>query len=93
MAKERMVTRTVTTNIFEVMTCNVETAEARVIEFKIGPIPANSDALKELKKVYETENLKLCAIVGHNEETVLYGMPESFFIEHATVLPNKVKAE
>lgn len=47
----------------------------------------NSDAMKILKKAYETDTLKLCAITEHTSETLLYGMPEEDFIANAKILP------
>lgn len=87
MARQRMVTRTVEVNTYSVMTCNTETAEVRIIDFTLGVIPMSADPMKLLKKAYETETLKLCAIQSHNTETLLYGMPEEDFIAHAKILP------
>ena len=87
MARERMVTRTVEVNTYSVMTCNVDTAEAGVMDFKCGMIPQSVEPLKHLKKLYETDTLKLVAIVSRETETVLYGMPEKEFIAAAKILP------
>lgn len=87
MARVRMVTRTVEVNTFTVMTCNTETAEVQNIDFTMGAIPDNADVMKLLKKQYESETLKLCAIVNQKSETLLYGMTEEKFIELATVMP------
>lgn len=93
MARMRMVTRTVEVNTYSVMTCNTETAEVRTIDFKVGIIPQSIEPMKYLKKQYETETLKLCAITSHTVETILYGMPEDEFIKNATVLPPRTAAE
>ena len=93
MARTRMVTRTVEVNTYSVMTCNTETAEVRTIDFKVGVIPQSIEPMKYLKKQYETETLKLCAITSHTVETILYGMPEDEFIKNATVLPPRTTAE
>lgn len=93
MARMRMVTRTVEVNTYSVMTCNTETAEVRTIDFKVGVIPQSIDPMKYLKKQYETETLKLCAITSHTVETILYGMPEDEFIKNASVLPPRTTAE
>lgn len=93
MARMRMVTRTVEVNTYSVITCNTETAEVRTIDFKVGVIPQSIEPMKYLKKQYETETLKLCAITSHTVETILYGMPEDEFIKNATVLPPRTKAE
>ena len=88
MARERMVTRTVEVNTFEVMTVNVETADVQIREFKIGgEYDKTKDALALLKKQYEIETLKLVSVTNHSVETVLYGMPERMFIEFSEVLP------
>ena len=93
MARMRMVTRTVEVNTYSVMTCNTETAEVRTIEFKVGVIPQSIEPMRYLKKQYETETLKLCAITSHTVETILYGMPEDEFIKNASVLPPRTTAE
>ena len=86
MAKERMVTRTIEVTTYSVMTLNIETAEPRVIDYKItGTV--NADPLKHLKKLYETDTLKLVTITGEAHETALYGMTEQDFIRLAEVLP------
>ena len=88
MARERMVTRTVEVNTFEVMTVNVETADVQIRELKLGgEYDKKKDALTLLKKQYETETLKLVNITAHSVETVLYGMPERVFIAMSEVLP------
>lgn len=86
MAKERMITRTIEVTTYSVMTLDIETAEARVIDYKITGI-VNTDPLKHLKKLHETETLKLVAITGEQRETALYGMTEEDFIKLADVLP------
>lgn len=93
MARMRMVTRTVEVNTYSVMTCNTETAEVRIIDYKVGVIPQSIEPMKYLKKQYETETLKLCAITSHTVETILYGMPEDEFIKNASVLPPRTTAE
>ena len=57
-----MVTRTVEVNKFFVMTLNTETAEVRVIGFTLGSLDKNADAMKILKKAYETDTLS-CALL------------------------------
>lgn len=86
MAKERMVTRTIEVTTYSVMTLNIETAEPLVVDYKItGTV--NVDPLKHLKKLYETDTLKLVAITGEERETALYGMTEQDFIRLAEVMP------
>ena len=92
MARQRMVTRTVEVNKYSVMTLNTETAEVSVIDYTLYSIDKNADAMKILKKAYETDTLKLCAITEHKNETLLYGMPEEEFIASAKILPPRVNA-
>ena len=93
MARMRMVTRTVEVNTYSVMTCNTETAEVLTVDYKVGAIPQSIEPMKYLKKQYETETLKLCAITSHTVETILYCMPEDEFIKNATVLPPRTTVE
>ena len=86
MAKERMVTRTIEVTTYSVMTLNIETADPQVVDYKItGTV--NVDPLKYLKKLYETDTIKLVAITGEARETALYGMTEKDFIRLAEVMP------
>lgn len=86
MRKEKMVTRTVELTICEVMCLNTETAEVTVQEYKVS-VQGNQDPLKLLKKQHETDTFKLVSVQNTRTETILYGMPESVFIQNATVLP------
>lgn len=92
MARQRMVTRTVEVNKYSVMTLNTKTAEVRVIDYTLGSLDKNADAMKILKKAYETDTLKLCAITEHTSETLLYAMPEEEFIAKAKILPPRGNA-
>lgn len=86
MAKERMVTRTIELNKFTVLTVNTDTAEVLRVDYTTGAL-SGADPLKAIKAQHETETYKLVSIVSHEYTTVLYGMPESDFIAHATPLP------
>lgn len=92
MARQRMVTRTVEVNKFSVMTLNIESAEVRTIDYTLGALDKNADVMKILKKAYETDTLKLCAITEHTSETLLYGMTEEDFIANAKILPARGNA-
>lgn len=87
MARERMVTRTVEQTTAEVMCLNVETAEVTIESYTIGGTPTESELLKKLRKMYETETFKLVAIQKIETDTLLLGMTEEDFIRHAKVLP------
>ena len=88
MARERMVTRTVLLTKVEVMCVNVDTASVSINEYTLSGISFDSEtAMKQLKKMYESESFKLVNIQSLVEEEVLYGMTEEEFISLARVLP------
>lgn len=88
MARERMVTRTVELSVCEVMCMNTITAEVAIKTYEIGGGLTDSKALlKAVKKLYETDTFKCVAISKVTQKEILYGMPESRFIELAKVLP------
>ena len=88
MARERMVTRTVELSVCEVMCMNTKTAEVTICTFEIGGGLTDEKALlKAVKKLYETDTFKCVAISKVTQKEILYGMPESRFIELATILP------
>lgn len=88
MARERMVTRTVELSVCEVMCMNTTTAEVKINTYEIGGGLTDEKALlKAIKKLYETDDFKCVAISKVTQREILYGMPESKFIELATILP------
>ena len=88
MAKEKMVTRTVTQTTAEVMTIDVTTAEVRILEYTIGGTYDTKEILlKKLQKLFQTETFKLVNINSTTVEDLLLGMTEEDFIRYARVLP------
>lgn len=88
MARERMITRTVTEVTVKVMCVDVETAQVEVKDFILSGNYDNNDIiLKTLKKQYETDNYKLIKVEEVNTTEKLYGMTEQQFIELAKELP------
>ena len=87
MARERMVTRTVTQTIAKVMCLDVTTAEVSINEYTIGGTYKETDMLKKFKKLFETDEFKLVNIESSKVEEILLGMTEEDFIRYATVLP------
>ena len=88
MARERMVTRTVELSVCEVMCMDTKTAEVKICTYEIGGGLTDERALmKAIKKLYETNTFKCVAISKVTQREILYGMPESKFIELATILP------
>ncbi len=93
MARERMVTRTVTTTTCEVMCVNVITAEVQVKDYTLTGEQTKETALKQLKKLYETETEKIVTVNSVSLNETLYGMSELDFIKLAKVLPPRTKSE
>ena len=98
MARERMVTRTVSVSNVEVMCLDVTTAEVQVKHYKMnGEYTDFATALKAVKKVHETDSFKCVNVMAITMEEVLYGMTELEFIRMAKVLPprtgNKTEEE
>ena len=89
MARERMVTRTVTQTTAKIMCLNVKTAEVTINEYTIGGTYTESDLLKKCKKLFETVEFKLVHIESSKVEEILLGMTEEDFIRYASVLPPK----
>lgn len=87
MARERMITRTVEQTKVRVMALDVNTVEVHFIETIIGGVYTTESLMKKLKKMYETEELKLVHIEQQETEEVLLGMTEEDFIRYAKVLP------
>lgn len=90
MARERMVTRTIKSTLVTVMQVNTETAEVTNNTYNISSI-FNDDAklLRAVKKLYETEQEKIVAIVGKMQTSDLYGMTENEFLTHAHSMSEK----
>lgn len=88
MARERMVTRTVELSVCEVMCMNTITASVEFHTYEIGGGLTDEKALlKAIKKLHETDNFKCVTISKVTQKEILYGMPESRFIELAKILP------
>lgn len=87
MARKRMVTRTIEQTTAQVMTLDVTTAEVKIVPYQIGGKNTDEELLKNLKKLFETDTLKLVHIDSQSCEEVLLGMEEEDFIRLAKVLP------
>lgn len=88
-----MIKTTITQTIAEVMAINVTNSEVLIFETKIVGLYTDTELLKELKKIYETDTYKLVQIESNTREEILLGMPESQFIKYAKVLPPRIKKE
>ena len=87
MAREKMVTRTLTITTLEVMTVDITTATTGTARFDIVGDHTFDTALKAVKELYETEITKIVTITDLVLNDYLYGMPESEFIKMAKILP------
>lgn len=90
MAREKMVTRTITETNVSVMYVNVSTASVDYCDYKLaGTFDSNEAILKYLKKNFENEEIKIVNIVHVDTVDKLYGMPETEFMSLAKVLPSR----
>ncbi len=90
MTRKRMVTRTIEQTTAQVMTLDVTTAEVKIVPYQIGGKHTDDELLKNLKKLFETDTLKLVHIDSQSCEKVLLGMAEEDFIRLAKVLPPRM---
>lgn len=87
MSRERMVTRTINITEVSVICLEVSTAEVTIKNYDMNGIFTEVEALKALKKKYETNNFKLVHVEKISMNELLYGMSEEDFIRFATILP------
>lgn len=87
MARKRMVTRTIMQTTAQVMTLNVIAAEVQIKSYDIGGQYTDEELLPKLKKIFETDTLKLVHIEAQDCKELLLGMSEEDFIRLAEVLP------
>lgn len=93
MARERMVTRTVSTTTIEVLVVNIESSEVGTKHFILGQNSVKDEkamlktAQKMMNEEAGTELWKCVTVKSTKEEETLYGMPETEFIKYAKVLP------
>lgn len=93
MARERMVTRTVSTTTVDVLVINIETAEVDTKSFVLGQnmVKDEKTMLNNAQKMLDDETgttlWKCVAIKNIKEEETLYGMAEQDFLKYAKVLP------
>lgn len=93
MARERMVTRTISTTTINVLVINIETSEVGTKHFVLGQnmIKGEKAMLNNAQDMLDTETgntlWKCVAIKNVKEDETLYGMTESEFIKYAKALP------
>ena len=94
MAREPMVTRTITATKITALCLNIETAEPFNKAVTIsGTFNDEKSMMKAAEKLLNTETEKAVHIVSSEEIETLYGMTEQEFIQKAKVLPPRPKKE
>ena len=87
MARQRMVTRTVTGTKAEVQIVSISASEITTISATVGGEYADNDKLmKAIKKSIETNDIKVLQIMSSEKIDKCYGMLESDFIKLAKEL-------
>lgn len=87
MARQRMVTRTVTGTKAEVQIVTISASEITTISVTVGGEYADNDKLiKAIKKQTETDDIKVLQVVSSEKIDKCYGMLESEFLKLAKEL-------
>lgn len=90
MARRKLVTRTITVTKVTCLCMNVSTAEASNETYSIvGKFTDDEKLLKSIRKLYETYEDKIVAIVDKAESNELYGLDENEFIARAHIIEKK----
>lgn len=94
MARKAMVTRTITTTKVNVLCMNITSAEPFNKSVTL-PRTYKDDKklLKAVEDVVNSGDVKAVHIVDKEEIDTLYGMPEQFFIDHASILDPESRKE
>ena len=90
MARERVVSRTITATVYTVLTVTIPENTVANKEFTLSSVPENikpDKVMNLLKKSYETDTCKLVSIISQNTVMKRYGMPEVDFLKYAKELP------
>ena len=84
MARQRIITRTITFQETEIMCLDIETAQAHVSTFTTAsPTPLTLD---QLTPRYDTDNVKPVATLNNRTTEQVYGRSEDDFMAHAHVI-------
>lgn len=88
MARERMVTRTVSETKAQVMGLQISAGAAVTKEVTLAGAYDNAgEVLKAVKKYHETDDYKPVTVLAYETVEKLYGMTEQEFLSHAKLLP------
>lgn len=93
MAKQAQVTRTITTTVAEVLCVDTTTQTTTTISVTLPrTYKDEKDLMKAVKNIVDTDTVKSVTVLSTNIVETLYGMLESEFIKHASVLPPRKTA-
>lgn len=94
MARERVITRTITTTDYVCLTVNMDTKQVEEITVSIPSANTLTDKAKEkaIKAALPPTNT-FVQVMAEREVEQLYGMPEAEFMKYAKLMPNRPKAE
>ena len=88
MARERMVTRTITNTTYKIMCVDTTKCEVTIEQFNTtDEFTDDEKALKHFRKTHETDTKKLVKIESVETTEQLYGMTELEFLQYAKLLP------
>ena len=88
MARERMVTRTITSTTYKIMCVETTKCEVTIEQFNTTyEFTDDEKALKYFRKHHESETKKLVKIESVETTEQLYGMTELEFLQYAKLLP------
>lgn len=81
----KLISRTVSESVYDVMALNIKTKEVRNISVNVGSLTFkdNSKALDYIRANHDSDAVKAVAIVGKHTADRLYVMPESTFMRYA----------
>lgn len=89
MARERMVTRTITTTEVTALCINIETSDVTTETFTFSMLVKDEKTMIHNAQAQCEKDVKVVAIKSVKENEILYGMPELEFIKLAKVLPSR----
>ena len=87
MANERMITRTIQKKVYNTLVFDCNSNETKNVDFILTEkVTDNEQALKLLRKRYEGETCKVCAIISTRIEEKLYALSEVEFLKYAHIV-------
>lgn len=89
MKKEKMITRTIESTKYAIMCVNPDENSCYDTEITLSGSREDSSAISALNETFKNNGSNHIAVMVKSAETTetLYGMPESFFMAYAVILP------